>query len=498
MNQDQTKAEIAKAVCLRFIDMRETTSRHQILVKSENPDLLYEMERRNLLQLSDDRTEYRPTVGTFALLGDNDELYQRAEEAFRRTAFALYNLFCVEGGAVDHEPFEFATYVNKLYDDPVPHDLIALGLYLAVEFSLLQPLKMSDDRFTVERFRVSEFAIRMRDPLPFWAQRVLASREPQRPLTVPIDQLIATTYDLEDGDEAIGEPFDVDGFWSLIHPAVAAEAHSRFEAELYADAVETALKVVAEKVRSRTGLTLDGADLMHQAFASRKPHLKFEDPIPATQGSLQQGYMELFAGAMMGVRNPKVHGLVKIERERCIHFLFLASLLAFKVDEAADAHPTQPSQKSEPPPNPELASLRIVTQKKGMNGDVRTVNVSAVIENVSSTRRINEYSCTLSVPSPCLTFQSSMYWGEIKSDATERRCFRRTDLDEGAQTVILPGDKLTVYSLDLGIDQLKMKGTFLEGDFEGVLKEFVTLDAVVQGQRLHSEKAISDLFEGMT
>src|SRR5579863_7323131 len=118
MNRDQIITEIAKAVCSRFINMRETTSRHQILIKSENPDLLYEMERRNLLQPSDDRTEYRPTVGTFALLGDNDELYQRAQEAFRRTAFGLYNLFYVEGGTVDHETFEFATYVNKLYPDP--------------------------------------------------------------------------------------------------------------------------------------------------------------------------------------------------------------------------------------------------------------------------------------------------------------------------------------------------------------------------------------------
>ncbi len=497
MNQDQTKLEIAKAVCLRFINMRETTSRHQILVKSENPNLLYEMERRNLLQASDDRSAYRPTVGTFALLGDDDELYQRAREGFTRTAFALYNLYCVEGCSVDHEPFEFARYVSKLYDDPTPHDLITLGLYLAVEFGLLQPLKMSDNRFTVERFRVTELAIKMREPAPTWMQQVQAFREAAPAFNVPVDQLLATAYDFADGEEPPAESFDKDGFWSLIHPAVAGEAHSRFEAEHFADAVEAALKVVAEMVRRRTGLNLDGADLMHRAFGPKGPYLKFEDPIPKTQDSMQQGYMEMFAGAMMGVRNPKVHGLVKLERERCVHFLFLASLLAHKVDDAVVAGPTEPVHKSESAPKFELASLKISAERKGLSGEVRTVNVSAVIENISPTKRINEYSCTLSVPSSCLTFQSAMYWGEIKSEVAGRRSFRRTEIDDGATKVILPGDKLKVYNLDLGIDQLKMKGTRLEGDFEGVLKEKVTLDAVIQGQQLHAEKAISDLFEGM-
>lgn len=39
----------------------------------------------------------------------------------------------------------------------------------------------------------------------------------------------------------------------------------------------------------------------------------------------------------MAVRNPKAHDFVKIDAPRCIHFLYLAWLLAHKLDEAQDS-----------------------------------------------------------------------------------------------------------------------------------------------------------------
>ncbi|MGD0629616.1 MAG: hypothetical protein ABR987_09695, partial [Terracidiphilus sp.] len=77
MTEEQVKAGIAKVVCTRFINMRATTSRHAILVDFESLDVLYEMEQRNLVRASEDHNDYRPTVGTFALLGDEHELYQK-------------------------------------------------------------------------------------------------------------------------------------------------------------------------------------------------------------------------------------------------------------------------------------------------------------------------------------------------------------------------------------------------------------------------------------
>lgn len=43
--------------------------------------------------------------------------------------------------------------------------------------------------------------------------------------------------------------------------------------------------------------------------------------------------MQIFSGAMTGIRNPKTHKNIKIDKKRAIHFLFLASLLMYKTDE---------------------------------------------------------------------------------------------------------------------------------------------------------------------
>jgi len=43
--------------------------------------------------------------------------------------------------------------------------------------------------------------------------------------------------------------------------------------------------------------------------------------------------MQLFAGSMTGIRNPKAHGNVTIDVVRAKHFLYLASLLTYRFEE---------------------------------------------------------------------------------------------------------------------------------------------------------------------
>jgi hypothetical protein len=51
-----------------------------------------------------------------------------------------------------------------------------------------------------------------------------------------------------------------------------------------------------------------------------------------------------------------------------------------------------------------------------------------------------------------------------------------------------------LFALDLGVDQLKMTGTYLAGDFEGTLAESVVVDAVVEDELLHAERTVADIF----
>jgi len=127
-------------------------------------------------------------------------------------------------------------------------------------------------------------------------------------------------------------------FWIYIHPQIRAISQPRFKSGHLANAIEAALKEVNSRVkafvRHHNGTDLDGSSLMKHAFSVNHPVIKLGDITTETGRSIQQGYMELFAGAMTGIRNPKAHANVEIRHERAVHFLFLASLLMFKLDEA--------------------------------------------------------------------------------------------------------------------------------------------------------------------
>lgn len=133
------------------------------------------------------------------------------------------------------------------------------------------------------------------------------------------------------------ESVQTDNFWNDIHPKIVSISKSRFESTHYSDAVESALKEVNSCVkgiiRKKTGKEVDGAPLMHLAFSPKDPLIVLDDLSTESGRNVQQGYMEIFAGAMIGIRNPKAHDNIHITEVRTKHFIYLASLLMHKIDE---------------------------------------------------------------------------------------------------------------------------------------------------------------------
>lgn len=141
--------------------------------------------------------------------------------------------------------------------------------------------------------------------------------------------------DLEIGFEE--PPRSQTSFWNDIHPSITRVAQARYEATHFADCVEAAFKeinsLVKEHVRRRTGTELDGASLMNKAFSPNNPLILLDDLSTESGRGSQQGYMQIYAGAMSGIRNPKAHANIVINDARARHFLYLASLLAYRFDE---------------------------------------------------------------------------------------------------------------------------------------------------------------------
>jgi len=142
------------------------------------------------------------------------------------------------------------------------------------------------------------------------------------------------SLDEETDTQVISEEENV---WNLLHPDITKIARPRFDATHYADSVEAALKevntVVKEIVKKSTGQELDGAALMQRALSLDSPILTLADLGTENGRNIQKGYIQIFSGAIMGIRNPKAHKNITIDKNRTIHLLFLSSLLMFKVTE---------------------------------------------------------------------------------------------------------------------------------------------------------------------
>ena len=75
----------------------------------------------------------------------------------------------------------------------------------------------------------------------------------------------------------------------------------------YARAVEEAYKCVNNLVKSKSRLSTDGQELMNQVFSEKNPILRLNEFKTKSQKNEQLGYMQIFAGCMTGVRNPRAH-----------------------------------------------------------------------------------------------------------------------------------------------------------------------------------------------
>ena len=104
----------------------------------------------------------------------------------------------------------------------------------------------------------------------------------------------------------------------------------------YARAVEEAFKYLNNAVKKKSGLTeKDGAALMREAFSANSPVLKLNEYLSDSEKNEQQGYMEMFAGTMTGIRNPRAHEHeLDDEPEVALEMLVLANHLMRKLNDS--------------------------------------------------------------------------------------------------------------------------------------------------------------------
>ena len=69
-------------------------------------------------------------------------------------------------------------------------------------------------------------------------------------------------------------------------------------------------KLLDNTVKVKAGLQqtdLTGAKLMQTAFSPNKPLLRLNECVSTSEQNEQSGYMQILAGCMVGIRNPRAH-----------------------------------------------------------------------------------------------------------------------------------------------------------------------------------------------
>jgi len=78
----------------------------------------------------------------------------------------------------------------------------------------------------------------------------------------------------------------------------------------YAQSVEEAYKLLNQIVRNKAGrraVGKDGAEMMFSVFNIKNPVLRFNKMRTESEINQQNGYCQIIAGAMTGIRNPRAH-----------------------------------------------------------------------------------------------------------------------------------------------------------------------------------------------
>lgn len=120
-----------------------------------------------------------------------------------------------------------------------------------------------------------------------------------------------------------------------VHEDVLRFCNAQLLQENYFHAVLEATKSLADKVREKTGLATDGAELFEEVFAIRQPKLALSALRTPSQQSEQKGLTKLLVGTFSMFRNVTAHSPQiswEINREDAIDCLTLVSFLHRQLD----------------------------------------------------------------------------------------------------------------------------------------------------------------------
>lgn len=123
--------------------------------------------------------------------------------------------------------------------------------------------------------------------------------------------------------------------YELLHPIVIDSSWEHYCNGHLRDAVLNSMLALGDLIRERTGLLDDGKVLAEKALSIRDPLLVLSELQTESGNNDQKGFMQMIAGAFIGIRNPKAHSLQHdLTPSTAAQYLVLVSLLVRRIGEA--------------------------------------------------------------------------------------------------------------------------------------------------------------------
>lgn len=447
MPMDDATAGILNIVCSRFLTMRQATPRRLLVLKFRNPELISQIANQGLMRSmrNGNEEEYVPNSASFAFSGD-ENLVAKAKGAVSLVLDSLRTLFEDEPEKLDFTYADLLALAQR-NDEAVDEETLRFGLFLSQDFRVFSSWGGGGQSpFQVSNFRIAESIVTMTTAETWWNEEMSRHLGKNHSSGEYLPSFSNFELDSESLLRNGGSQGDFD--WELLHPEIQKIARSRFITGHFADSVEAALKAVNERIRKifvdNRGEERDGAALMNEAFSPKAPLLLLGDLSTASGRDMQLGYMQIFSGSMTGIRNPKAHGNVDIDANRATHFLFLASLLMYKVDEArvstAVVQPIPVAKASAPPRRSEPMSLKPNVTFEQIpvpgGGDWQRYRLKVKIEN-DGLETATDYRLDVYFPEGFL--DEGGHLARVQSDKPGYVLFRVTHEFHGVKRVY-PGD----------------------------------------------------------
>lgn len=125
-----------------------------------------------------------------------------------------------------------------------------------------------------------------------------------------------------------------------LHPDVQSAAGDLFADQHFEAAVNEAFKSLEVRVRAITGIEKSAVPMMADAFRPDGSVLDVASHEGRSGEDEREGFMHVFRGAMMGIRNPGSHELFKPrDPQQALEYLGFASLLHRRIDVAEQERP---------------------------------------------------------------------------------------------------------------------------------------------------------------